>query len=110
MKTKIAWSVAAIVAVTLLLIARPFAVMEKIAQPKSELPFPLNHECVVTIENEAWVRNVRFQAPGPASGLLPDFTVQGKLVALSPEWVVIGEGSYENWISRDRIVNIRVSR
>jgi len=110
MKTKIVWSLAAIAAVSLLLIVRPLAVMEKITPPKTNLTFPLNHECVVTIEDEAWTGNVRPLAPGPASGILPDFTIQGKLLEVSPEWIVIGEGSYENWISRDRIVNIRVSQ
>lgn len=101
---------AAVVAVTWLLVARPFAVMEKMSPPKADLLFPLNTECVVSIGNEAWMENARSHAPGPASGFLPDFTIQGKLLVVSPEWIVIGEGSYENWISRDRVVNIRASR
>ena len=110
MKTKIAWYVAGITAVSLLLSARPLSVVEKTNPPKDDLLLPLNLECVVTIENEAWMENVRTQAPGPASGFLPDFTIQGKLLEVGPEWVVIGEGTYENWISRDKVVNIRASR
>jgi predicted GNAT superfamily acetyltransferase len=110
MKTKIAWSVAGIAAVSLLLSARPLSLVEKIAHPKADFLSPLDLECVVTIENEAWMANLSSRSPGPASGFLEDFTIQGKLLHVSPDWVVIGEGNYENWISRDRVVNIRVSR
>jgi hypothetical protein len=110
MKTKIALFVTGVVAVTFLLIDRPFAVMEKAVSPKPEILVPLNLECVVTIENQAWMETLYPHAPGPPSGFLPDYTIQGKLLRLGPDWVVIGEGSYENWISRDRIINIRASR
>jgi hypothetical protein len=85
-------------------------VAEKITHPKGELLLPLNQECVVTIENEAWMANVSTRAPGATSGFLPDFTIQGKLLEVGREWVVIGDGNSENWISRDRVVNIRTSR
>jgi len=110
MKTRFAWYAAGIAVVSLLLSARPLSVVEKIAPQKSDLYLPLNLECVVTIENEAWMESVSSRSPGPSSGFMPDFTIQGKLLEVNPEWVVIGEGTYENWISRDRVVNIRASR
>lgn len=110
MKTKIVWYAAGIAAVSLLLSARPLSVVEKIGPPKSDIYLPLNLECVLTIEDEAWMANAGSRSPGPSSGFLPDFTIQGKLLEVGPEWVVIGEGTYENWISRDKVVSIRVSR
>ena len=110
MKTKIALSVVAVLAVTFFLIDHPLAIMEKTAPSKSDVPFPLNLECVVTIENEGWRDNPRPKVPGPPSGFLPDFTIQGKLIHVGSDWIVIKEGTYENWISRDKVVNIRASR
>ena len=109
MKTKLAWSVAGIAAASLLLSARPLSMVEAIAPKKSDHHLPLNLQCVVTIENEAWMANVSSRSPGPTSGFLPDFTIQGKLLVVGPDWVVIGDGTYENWISRDKIVSIRAS-
>lgn len=110
MKTKITLFVAGVVAVSLFLTDRPFAGMEKTLPPQPDVLIPLNLECIVTIENQVWMENSASRAPGPPSGFLPDFTIQGKLLRVSPDWIVIGEGTYENWISRDKIINIRASR
>ncbi len=110
MKTKIVLSAVAVVAVTMSLIDRPLAATQSTQPAKPAVSLPVDLECVVTIENQAWMRNPTTQAPGPTSGFRPDFTIQGKLIEVGPEWIVIKEGTYENWISRDKIVNIRASR
>ncbi|HEX7260199.1 MAG TPA: hypothetical protein VF258_00130 [Luteolibacter sp.] len=109
MKTKIALSVILAAAATFALIDRPLAAPDT-ASAKPELALPLDLECVVTIENQAWMANLPTQSPGPASGFRADFTVQGKLIQINPDWVVIKDGTYENWISRDKVLNIRASR
>lgn len=110
MKTNIALSLVAVAAVTVFLIDRPFALTEENVPLKPEVLVPLNLECVLTIENEAWTDTTRPQSPAAPSGIRPDFTIQGKLIHLGADWVVIKEGTYENWISRNKVVNIRTSR
>ncbi len=110
MKTKIMLSMVAVIATTCFLIEQPLAITEKSPPLLHGVAVPLNLECIVSIENEAWMQNSGLQRPGPASGFLPDYTIQGKLVHLDSEWVVISEGTYDNWISRSKVVNIRASR
>jgi hypothetical protein len=109
MKTKIALSVILAAAATFALMDRPYAAADT-TTAKPEVALPLDLECVVSIENQAWMANLPTQTPGASSGFRADFTIQGKLIQLSPDWVVIKDGTYENWISRDKVVNIRASR
>lgn len=37
------------------------------------------------------------------------FTFRGNLVTLGPEWVVLKEGNYQNWIPREKVVFIKAS-
>jgi hypothetical protein len=102
-------------AATFTLMDRPYAAPDATSATsttsgKPELALPLDLECVVTIENQAWMANLPTQSPGASSGFRADFTIQGKLIQLNPDWVVIKDGTYENWISRDKVMNIRASR
>lgn len=36
--------------------------------------------------------------------------VRGNLLAMTTEWVVLKDGSFENWIPRDKVVTLRASR
>lgn len=35
--------------------------------------------------------------------------VRGNLLAMTTDWVVLKEGSYENWIPRDKVITLRAS-
>ena len=88
----------------------PKSVEAQPPQSKSQaIDWPIGSECVVTVETQAWM-NTPTLPPGQASGFKPDYTVQGKVVYWGPDWVVVKDGTYENWISRDKVLSIRVSR
>lgn len=36
--------------------------------------------------------------------------VKGNLLALSTEWIVLKDGSFENWVPRDKVITMRASR
>lgn len=40
----------------------------------------------------------------------PDMKVSGVLLAMTDRWIVVQEGSYENWVPMDRVVVMRASR
>lgn len=37
-------------------------------------------------------------------------TVRGTLLSISSEWVVVKDGSYENWVPREKVMTLRASR
>lgn len=36
--------------------------------------------------------------------------LQGDFLPINTEWLVLKEGNYENWIPRDKVLSMRVSR
>jgi hypothetical protein len=37
-------------------------------------------------------------------------TLRGDLIAMTDDWIVLKEGSFENWIPRDKVITLRASR
>ena len=70
---------------------------------------PEGAEAVVTLERQTWM-SATPAAPDLSTGLRSDYTLQGRIVYWGEQWVVLKDGTYENWIARDKILNIRVSR
>lgn len=66
---------------------------------------PIGYDCIVTVEP----RGQPYSAPelDAPPGFRPEFTIFGKLIDVGPDWVVVKEGIYFNWISRDRVYSIR---
>jgi hypothetical protein len=83
------------------------------AQPpqskREAIDWPIGAECVLTFETQSWIGGPA-TPPGQASGIRPDYTIQGKITYWGPDWVVVKEGTYENWVARDKILTIRASR
>jgi len=77
--------------------------------PKTSVEIPVGSECVVTVEMQTWM-SITPVKPDPISGFHPDYTLRGKVVHWGPDWVVLKDGTYENWISRDKVLSVRVSR
>lgn len=110
MKTKLSLFVGLVAVVAYILSDSPFAATEVPTPAKPAIALPVDLDCVVTIDSQSRMGSVGSLAPGPPSGFRPDFSIQGKLLHLGSDWIVIKEGTYENWISRDRVVSIRTAR
>ncbi|HVJ46087.1 MAG TPA: hypothetical protein VM511_06855 [Luteolibacter sp.] len=108
MKTKICLLALAGVTAAVTLIPRQAEAQPPAAKtPPVESPVGL--ECVVSVEIQAWMDRPLLQ-PAQQSGFFPDYTLRGKIVELGPEGVVLKDGNFENWISRDKVLSIRVTR
>ena len=77
--------------------------------PKGPVEAPIGLDCVITVETQAWM-NTSNAPPDSITGFHPDFTVRGKAIYWGADWIVLKDGTYENWISRDKVLTVRVSR
>lgn len=68
---------------------------------------PIGYDCIIAVDP----RGQPYSAPAldPPLGFRPEYTIFGKLIDVGPDWVVVKEGVYPNWISRERVFSIRVS-
>ncbi len=70
----------------------------------------LNRDCVVTVDTRGEPKE---QYPG-SSNKIPGFvapdTVEGTLIHLDLEWLVLLDGDEENWVPRNKVLLLRVSR
>jgi hypothetical protein len=76
----------------------------------AEVKPPFGQLCIVTLDPRA-ERAVK--PAGDAlkkTSLTGDDTVEGTLVLLDNEWLVLKDGTYENWIPRDKVLFMRASR
>ncbi len=109
MKIKIAlFTLVATAAAIGLLLTRPVSAQPP-AGKQSMMEFPIDMECVVTVEMESW-RQVPSLPPEPPPGFDEDFTISGKMVYFGDSWVVVRGETYDKWISRDKIIAIQASR
>jgi len=79
------------------------------APVKTAIEWPLGSECVVTVQTQAWM-NTPVLPPGKQSGFESDYTLKGRVVYWGADWIVLKDGTYENWISRDKVLTVRASR
>jgi hypothetical protein len=77
---------------------------------ESRVECPLNRICVVTVDPRAQSKREIVGDANKISGFAAPDTTEGVLVRLDAEWVVLRDGSYENWIPRNKVLLIRVSR
>lgn len=79
-------------------------------KPAEVATSPLGRLCVVTldprIDRGAKAAGESFKK----AGVTADSTVEGTLVTWDQEWIMLRDGTYENWIPRDKVLMIRVSR
>lgn len=76
-------------------------------EQKNGLGYPYERPCVVTLDPRA---AGEFEAGSNVTGLNAPVTARGDLIYLSAEWCVLREGSYENWIPRDKVLMLRASK
>ena len=73
------------------------------------LAYPYNKECIVTLDPRAERKELTPTQASP-SGFEEDGTMRGQLVYMSDEWCVLKDGSFENWIPRDKVLALRASK
>lgn len=70
---------------------------------------PVGLRCIVTVDPRATGHAPGFETQ-QKSGLSAEHIVEGNLVSMGGEWLVLKDGTYENWIPRDKVLLMRVSR
>jgi hypothetical protein len=69
---------------------------------------PLNLRCVVVVDPEHPHADPAEQSP--KGGFTGPNMLEGVVIRIDQEWLVLKDGSFENWIPREKILNVRVSR
>jgi len=77
---------------------------------RSGSPTPMNLKCYVTLDASSNSRAGMTQEMQQQSGFIATDTVQGTVVLVSPEWLVLKDDNSENWIPRDKILMVRAKR
>ncbi len=109
MKTKMLILTVAGCSAVLFLIQRPAEAQPAAPSKPAPVQSPVGLDCVVTVEMQSWMDRPEM-TPGQPSGFYQDYTLRGKILELGPEWVILKDGISENWISRDKVLSIRVAR
>jgi hypothetical protein len=99
-------------AVACAIVVSPSLVSAQSASLPEKLPAPaetpINCRCVVTVDPQYRPSDSAEQSP--KGGFTGPNMLEGILVRMDQEWLVLKEGSFENWIPRDKILTVRVSR
>ncbi|MEK7949404.1 hypothetical protein [Luteolibacter soli] len=96
-------------------VAVPFFTQPSVAQQPSGSPavrtvsYPTGVRCVVTLNPEV-AATKRSGGTNSDTFEVLDNKVQGDFLTIDSEWLVLKEGNYENWIPRDKVLSMRVSR
>jgi hypothetical protein len=72
--------------------------------------YPLNRSCVVTVDPRATSKPEIAGQANKVSGFVAPDTAEGILIHLDSDWLVLRDGSEENWIPKSKVLMIRVSR
>jgi hypothetical protein len=70
---------------------------------------PIGQRCVITLDP----RDPAKTREGHANAdkyLVLENKVEGVLLQMSPDWVILKDGNYENWVPQDKILYFRISR
>lgn len=71
---------------------------------------PVGLRCEVTLDPRAYGDAKPAVEAMKKTGLTPEGTVEGVLVSMDDQWLILKDGTYENWIHRDKVLFMRVSR
>jgi hypothetical protein len=101
---------AAVVAAAVPFFTQPSQAQQTAGNPgEKALSYPVGVRCVVTLNPEAPATK-RFGSTNSDTYEVIGNVIQGDFMAISSEWLVLKEGNYENWIPRDKVLSMRVSR
>lgn len=77
---------------------------------EARLDYPLNRDCVVTVDPRASSKPVIAGEANKVSGFVAPDTAEGILIHMDSDWLVLRDGSEENWIPQSKVLMIRVRR
>jgi hypothetical protein len=101
---------AVVVAAAVPFFTQPSQAQQPAVNPAGKaLAFPVGSRCVVTLDPEAPATKRSGGVNSDTYEVLEN-KLQGEFLAISSEWLVLKEGNYENWIPRDKVLSMRVSR
>lgn len=70
------------------------------------LEYPLNRDCVVTVDPLSSPKPVIAGKANKVTGFVAPDTVEGALIRLDADWLVLRDGCNENWIPRNKVILI----
>ena len=73
------------------------------------IDYPLGQRCVVTVDPLAASKPPIAGTANKVTGFVATDTAEGTLIRIDSEWLVLRDGSNENWIPRSKIIMIHVS-
>ncbi len=71
---------------------------------------PVGLRCLVMLDPSSDRAPVHGTEAMRKTGYTPEGTVEGVLVSMEGDWVILKDGTYENWIPRDKVLFLRASR
>lgn len=74
--------------------------------PKIE--YPIGENCVITVDPVASNKPLYSGQPKLTPGFIAPDTVRGVLTRVDESWIVLQEGTNENWIPRNKVLLLRV--
>lgn len=69
---------------------------------------PLGQRCVVTVDPTATAKPVTAGTANKVTGFVAPDTAEGILIRIDSEWLVLRDGSNEEWIPRNKILMMHV--
>ena len=100
----------AVIAATVPFFTQPSQAQQPAGHPADKMPaYPVGTRCVVTLNPADAAKTREGQTNGDVYRVA-DNKVQGEFLAINADWLVLKEGNYENWIPRDKVLSMRVSR
>ena len=77
---------------------------------ETRVDYPLNRSCLVTVDPRAMSKPEIAGQANKVSGFVAPDTAEGILVHMDSDWLVLRDGSEENWIPKAKVLMIRVRR
>ena len=72
--------------------------------------YPLNRDCTVTVDSRSEPKP-KFAGEGnKIIGFVAPETAEGTLIRLDHDWLVLRDGTEDNWIPKGKVLIIRVTR
>lgn len=68
--------------------------------------YPTNRDCVVTVDSLSTPKAVIAGDANIVTGFAAPDTVEGTLIRLDAEWLVLRSGCNENWIPKNKVLMI----
>jgi len=76
--------------------------------PPAEVPY--NCRCIVTLDPQFKLAAEGNDTAQKASGFISPNTVEGVVIRMDSEWLVLKDGTFENWIPMAKVLLVRASR